>query len=165
MVKRAHGFSLLELMAVLAIVGILMSIAVPAFSEWIASQRVRDTAADIHTSLMRARNEAISRGLKTSITPVNGNWANGWFIANPDGTYNPDPANPTVFIEQHGPVQNAAISGAGTGVAFTPVGRLFGTPTAAIKITSAGTRMTRCVTVDTAGRPKTRPINATDTCS
>jgi type IV fimbrial biogenesis protein FimT len=164
MVKRAHGFSLLELMAVLAIVGILMSIAVPAFSEWIASQRVRDTAADIHTSLMRARNEAISRGLNTSIKPVNGNWANGWFIANPDGTYNPDPANPTVFIEQHGPVQNATISGAGTGVAFTPVGRLSGTAIA-IKITSAGTRTTRCVTVDTAGRPKTRPINATDTCS
>ena len=164
MVKRAHGFSLLELMAVLAIVGILMSIAVPAFSEWIASQRVRDTAADIHTSLMRARNEAISRGLNTSIKPVNGNWANGWFIANPDGAYNPDPANPTVFIEQHGPVQNATISGAGTGVAFTPVGRLSGTAIA-IKITSAGTRMTRCVTVDTAGRPKTRPINAADTCS
>lgn len=163
MVKRAHGFSLLELMAVLAIVGILMSIAVPAFSEWIASQRVRDTAADIHTSLMRARNEAISRGLKTSIKPVGGDWANGWYIANPDGTYNPDPANPTVFIEQHGPVQNATISGAGTEIAFTPVGRLPGT--AAIKITSAGTRMTRCVTVDTAGRPKTRPINAADTCS
>lgn len=164
MVKRAHGFSLLELMAVLAIVGILMSIAVPAFSEWIASQRVRDTAADIHTSLMRARNEAISRSLNTSIKPVNGNWANGWFIANPDGTYNPDPANPTVFIEQHGPVQNATISGAGTGIAFTPVGRLSGTAIV-IEITSAGTRTKRCVTVDTAGRPKTRPINAADTCS
>lgn len=164
MVKRAYGFSLLELMVVVAILGILMSIAVPAYTEWIASQRVRDTAADIHTSLMRARNEAVSRGLNTSIKPVNGNWASGWFIANPDGTYNPDPANPTVFIEQHGPVPNASINGAGAGITFTPVGRLSGTALA-IKITSAGTRMTRCVTVDTAGRPKTRPINATDTCS
>lgn len=165
MVKRAGGFSLIELMVVLLILGILMGIAVPNFSEWIAGQRVRDTAADFHTSLMRARNEAISRGLATSITPVTTtNWANGWHIANPDGTYNPDPANPTVFIEQHGPVQNATISGAGTAITFTTVGRLSGTALA-IRITAAGTSMTRCVTVDTAGRPKTRVIAATDTCS
>lgn len=164
MVKRIGGYSLIELMVVVAILGILMSIAVPAFSEWIASQRVRDTATDIHTSLMRARSEAISRGLNTSVKPVSGNWANGWYIANPDGTYNPDPANPTVFIEQHGPVQNATLTGAGTGITFTSVGRLSGAALA-IKISVLGTRMTRCVTVDTAGRPKTRPINATDTCS
>lgn len=167
MVKRIDGFSLIELMVVIAILGILMSIAVPAFSEWIAGQRVRETAADIHTSLMRARNEAISRGSATSITPVTisgvTSWANGWYIANPDATYNPDPANPTVFIEQHGPVQNATISGAGT-ITFTSVGRLSGTALA-IRITALGTSMTRCLTVDTAGRPKTRSINATDTCS
>ena len=163
MVKRTGGFSLIELMVVIAILGILMSIAVPAFSEWVASQRVRDTAADIHTSLMRARNEATSRGLSVSITPASGNWANGWYIANPDATYNPDPANPTVFIEQHGPVQNATISGAGT-ITFTSVGRLSGVALA-IRVAAGGTTLTRCVTVDTAGRPKTRSIEAADTCS
>lgn len=164
MVKRPRGFSLIELMVVLAILGILMGIAVPNFSEWIASQRVRDTASDLHTSLMRARSEAISRGLATSVTPVTTtNWANGWHIANPDGTYNPDPANPTVFIEQHGPVQNVSISGAGTAIAFTTVGRLSGTALG-IRITATGTTMTRCITVDTAGRPKTLAIGASDTC-
>lgn len=164
MVKRAGGFSLIELMVVVALLGILMSIAVPAFSEWIASQRVRDTAADIHTSLMRARAEATSRGLPTSITPVGGNWANGWYIANPDGTYNPDPANPTVFIEQHGPVQNLTISGAGT-ITFTTVGRLSGTALAIRIEAPPATTTTRCITVDTAGRPKTRSIDAAETCS
>lgn len=167
MVKRTSGFSLIELMVVVGILGILISVAAPAFSEWIAGQRVRDTAADIHTSLMRARNEAVSRGLATSITPVTlsgvTSWANGWYIANPDSTYNPDPANPTVFIEQHGPVQNASISGAGT-ITFTAIGRLSGVALA-IRVTAAGTAMTRCITVDTAGRPKTRAIAATDTCS
>lgn len=162
--RSVAGFSLLELMIVLAILGILMSIAVPAYSEWIAGQRVRDTAADLHASLLRARNEAISRGLNVSLKPVGGNWASGWSIANPDSTYNPDPTNPTIFIEQHGAIPNITISGAGTGVTFTAVGRLAGTPLA-VKITSAGTRTTRCVTVDLAGRPKTRPINATDVCA
>ena len=165
MVRRPAGFSLIELMVVLAILGILMAIAVPNFSEWIAGQRVRDTASDIHTSLMRARNEAISRSLPTSVTPVTpANWANGWYIANPDGAYNPNPANPTVFIEQHGPVQNVNISVAGTAITFTTVGRLSGTALG-IRIAASGTSMTRCVTVDTAGRPKTRVIAATDTCS
>lgn len=168
MVKRAGGFSLIELMVVIAILGILMSTAVPAFSEWIAGQRVRETAADIHTSLMRARSEAISRGLPTSITPVTTSgvtsWANGWYIANPDGTYNPDPANPTVFIEQHGPAQNLTISGAGT-VTFTSVGRLSGVALAIRIAAPPATALTRCITVDTAGRPKTRTISETDTCS
>lgn len=153
----------MEVMVVVAILGILFGIAAPAYTEWIASQRVRDTAADIHTSLMRARSEAVSRGLSTSIAPVAANWANGWHIANPDATYNPDPANPTVFIEQHGPVQNASITGAGT-IAFTSTGRLSGVALG-IKITASGTSLTRCVTVDTAGRPKTRAIEAADTCS
>ena len=40
------------------------------------------TASDLHASLMRARNEAISRGLATSITPVSGgtNWTNGYIL-------------------------------------------------------------------------------------
>ena len=163
MVSRARGFSLSELMIALAILGILMAIAAPAYSEWVASQRVRDTATDLHASLMRARNEAISRGLTTSVTGVGGNLASGWYIANPDGTYNPDPANPTVFIEQHGSVQNATVSGA-TSITFTDVGRLQGTALG-IKIAVAGTGATRCITVDTAGRPKTRAIKSSDTCS
>lgn len=154
MVTRMRGFTLLELMIVVAILGVLMAMAMPAVSEMIASQRVRDTAADIHTSMMRARNEAISRGLATAVTPVGGNWAGGWYIANPDGTYNPDMTNPTVFIEQHAAVPNATITSTGGTASFSHVGRLTGV----VKITiggGGGTALIRCVEVDLMGRPKT----------
>lgn len=163
MVNRGRGFSLIEVMIVLAILGILISIAAPAFSEWVASQRVRDTATDLHSSLMRARSEAISRGTSVTITAVGGNLANGWYIADPNPTYNPDLANPTVFIEQHGAVPNATISGA-TNISYTNVGRLSGVAIG-IKVAIAGTGLTRCVTIDVAGRPKTRVIAAADACS
>jgi type IV fimbrial biogenesis protein FimT len=188
MVKPAGGFSLVELMVVVAILGIIMAFAAPNFSEWIATQRVRDTASDLHTSLMRARSEAISRGVSTSICAVNGNLANGWSIPNPsrkdDGTlFNPDPGAPadtttafqctntlSSYIEQHDAIPNATISGA-TNVRFSNSGRLVTTldvPSStplAIKITVTGTNSGRCVTVDTAGRPKTRVINASAACS
>lgn len=180
MVKPAGGFSLIELMVVVAILGIMLGFAAPNYAEWVATQRVRDTAADIHTSLMRARSEALSRGVSTSICAVNGNLANGWSIPNPSRKddltlFNPDPGAPadtttafqctntlSVFIEQHGPVQNATISGA-TNVTFTNTGRV--ATALAIKVTVTGTNMGRCVTVDTAGRPKTRAINASDACT
>jgi prepilin-type N-terminal cleavage/methylation domain-containing protein len=50
MVKPAGGFSLIELMVVVAILGIMLGFAAPYYAEWVATQRVRDTAADIHTS-------------------------------------------------------------------------------------------------------------------
>ena len=163
MVIRQRGFSLVELIVVVAIMGILLGVAAPSFSEWVASQLVRDTAADLHSSLTRARSEAISRGLATTVTAVSGNLANGWYIANPDSGFNPDAANPTIFVEQHGAVNNATISGA-TNVTFTNIGHLSGSAIG-IKIAVSGTSQTRCVTVDTAGRPKTRVINASDSCS
>ncbi len=161
MVRQARGFSLLELMVVVAILGILMAVAVPAFTEWIAGQRVRDSAADLHTSLMRAKSEAVSRGLPITVARVDDSWAKGWTIANPEfvGT----------FIEEHGPVSNATISVIRNGaplssVTFSNNGRLSGTAIT-IRLEAAGTKTTRCITVDIAGRPKTRPINAAEACS
>ena len=154
---------MVEVMIVVAILAVLLGIAAPAYTEMVASQRVRDTASDLHTSLMRARSEAISRSTPVTIKAVGGNLANGWHIADPSGTYNPDPANPTVFIEQHGPVKSSTIAGA-TDVTFTNVGRLSG-GAIAIKISVTGTAVTRCVTADLAGRAKIRTIAASDACT
>lgn len=171
MVRFNRGFTFLEVMLVVAILGILLGIAAPAFSEWVASQRVRDAAGDIHSSLIRARSEAVKRSSlrnwPIAVRPVTldgvTSWANGWYIADPDPVFNPDSANPTVFIEKHEGIPNATIEGAGA-ITFTGVGRLAGAAVT-MKLTVTGTTSARCITVDTAGRPKIWSIRSSENCT
>lgn len=154
---------MVELMIVVAIMGILAAIGVPAVNEWIANQRVRDAAAALQTSLMRARSEALAKGVTVQVVPVGGNWANGWSIPHPLAAY------AGTFLEQQGALDGAVVSigGASTGlapIAFSPVGRLQGAAFE-VAIRVQGTTTARCITVDTAGRAKTRngKVNASDT--
>lgn len=83
------GFSLLELMIVIAIVGVLASFALPAFDELIKNNCLTSKATDLVTSLHLARSEAIKRRVAvvvrardSSVTPAPMNeWSDGWDIA------------------------------------------------------------------------------------
>ncbi len=70
------GFTLIELMIVLAIAGILAAITYPSMTTSIANNRVRSHSQDIQGILQFARSEAISRGETVTITPAS-NWQNG----------------------------------------------------------------------------------------
>ncbi len=53
------GFSLVELIVVIAILGLLLTIAIPAFSRWLPGYRLRSAAKDLHTNLQYAKFAAI----------------------------------------------------------------------------------------------------------
>jgi len=59
--KVARGFSLVELMVVVAIIGLLLLVAFPAYTEWIQSSRIRTAAETIQSGLQLARAEAVRR--------------------------------------------------------------------------------------------------------
>lgn len=56
------GFSLIELMVVVALIAIVVVLAAPSFRDYVLAQRVRSIHAQLVTDLQFARSEAAARG-------------------------------------------------------------------------------------------------------
>jgi type IV fimbrial biogenesis protein FimT len=82
--KRAQaGFTLLELMVVVAIVGVLMAVAIPAMGNFIRNGRITAAANDLMAALHFTRSEAIKRRQPVTLcTSANAMQANNQANAN-----------------------------------------------------------------------------------
>jgi len=78
---RQQGFTLIEALIVVALVGVFLSIAVPSFVNFTASQRVKTASFEFYAALSFARSEAIKRRQPVTVAPVGGNWASGWTVS------------------------------------------------------------------------------------
>lgn len=67
---RIRGFSLIELMIVLAIMGVLMAIGLPSLSQWFIGRRVHTAAESIQVGLNLARTEALRRNARVRFSLV-----------------------------------------------------------------------------------------------
>lgn len=84
---RAYaGFTMIEMLVAIGIVGILLAIAGPALSGMAASQQVRSASHDIYSTLTQARSEALTRNALVTVAPVGGDWAQGWTVTEAGGT-------------------------------------------------------------------------------
>ncbi|MGZ8982415.1 MAG: GspH/FimT family pseudopilin [Methylotenera sp.] len=59
--RGEHGFSLIELMIGVVLIGILASLALPSYRVWIQNTRIRTAAESIQNGLQVARTEAVKR--------------------------------------------------------------------------------------------------------
>jgi len=77
--QRAAGFTLIELMVTVIVLVIVVSMAAPAMSQLISSQRTRNAAADLASALTLTRSEAVNRSATTTMTAsgTGGSWTGG----------------------------------------------------------------------------------------
>lgn len=154
---RAAGFTVVEMLAVVAVIGILATVAAPSFSQLIASQRAGAVATDLFVALIDARSEAIKRNVDATTASKPGGWKAGWQVTVPD----PVNASNTLVVDDHSATTGIAISGPNT-VVYQSSGRVQGgtAPCFAITATQGSSVAKTWVTVDLSGRPLVR----TSTC-
>lgn len=141
----APGFTIIELMIVLAIVAVMAAAALPNMAQFLKDQRVKSASFDVFSSLVLARSEAITRNTSVTVTPTGGNWASGWQVA----------AGATILRSQEA-LPSLTITGPAS-ITYTGNGRLSAALSSGIQLTATGTGITtRCITVDLSGRPVTK---------
>jgi type IV fimbrial biogenesis protein FimT len=61
MLKRRHGFTLVELMVTISLLAILLALAAPSFTTWIRNAQVRTVSDSLQNGIRLAQAEAIRR--------------------------------------------------------------------------------------------------------
>jgi type IV fimbrial biogenesis protein FimT len=143
--RRAHGFSMTELLIALAVAAILASLAVPAFNGMIASQRALVCASDLYVALAKTRSGALTLNNSVTLQAKAGGWNTGWQILDVNNN----------VLDDHAATAAVTIV-APAAVTYGASGRLLtgsAVPVFAISTTNGTTVHLQCVSVTLSGRP------------
>ena len=146
-----RGFTMIEIVVVVAIMGVLLTIAVPSFVTYSSSQKVKTASFDLYASMMFARSEAIKRKVNVTVAAVGGDWKNGWTVA---------AAGVGAPLRTQDPLSGVLFSNTTTSVVYRLDGRLTGAAVGVLiqpEIADASIK-NRCIRVDLTGLPKSTTI-------
>ncbi|HEX4859019.1 MAG TPA: GspH/FimT family pseudopilin [Usitatibacteraceae bacterium] len=144
--RAASGFTLLEVMIVLAVVGILAAVAVPNFSAFVKSSRLRSATSGLYEAMVLARSEAIKRGANVTVSPTGGEWGKGWSVVVGGTT-----------LQRWDPEAGVSFDDATPGdIVYGLNGRIGGTREIVTYISGEATVAARCVNIDVSGRVNTK---------
>lgn len=161
---RGKGFTLIELMVTIAVLGILLAVAVPSFVSMVANNRSVAASNELMTALNMARAEAVRRGSRISICPSSngtacsgsgGAWASGWIVFT-DSASSDTAATATVHVvlSRHGALPSGAVVTSGpTFVRFSGLGTApRGVASFSIKVSPCSGSNARAIQISASGR-------------
>ncbi len=88
--RYMRGFTLIEVVVVMAVFAILLTIAVPSMSQFVTENRIKQAATDINMTLLNARSNAMRMGVPVVVCASTGatsgsvpscdgsSWSSGW---------------------------------------------------------------------------------------
>lgn len=116
---RTRGFTLVELLIGLVILAILMLLALPTFSEFMANARIRNTADSLANGIRYAQVEAIKRNrpVEFIVDP-----ALGWRINDPDPLVG-GPVQAENFSDTNGVVTVVTNPAGATRIVYSAIGQ------------------------------------------
>ena len=101
--KYQQGFTLYELLITMLVVGIVLTVGIPSFSDFTRSSRITSTANDLHSSFYLARSEAARSKSNVTIcasaNPLGAALCDG---ASFDGGW-------IIFVDLNGDIQRAGV--------------------------------------------------------
>lgn len=134
-------------MVAVAILGIIASIAAPAFRDMMVNERVKSASFELIAALTQARSEAIKRNASVTLAPASATteWAGGWTVT----------AAAPADLGTQGAFSGIAITGP-TSIVYNRSGRSAAATTVTLQIaaSSGATISPRCISVGLTGQPK-----------
>ena len=117
---RSRGFTLIELMVVVALAAILLALAAPSFTGTLARKRMEGVAEVFGTDLQYARSEAVARNTEVRLATGAGGACYTVFVWRGAGTCTCNPAvSCALFAAATDPAEIKTVDFSGTGISVT----------------------------------------------